>query len=164
MSIVVFDPDSTADVDFKDRMRHPAAADPAGGMWLSDTEPPFVDADALRKGRLGKLRAWMQGAGYGGVVLFDPYNPRSLAFQASKIGKHVPQLPGAESLDVLPELVRLERACRGVDSTQSDLFGGRPRIDSLLRDCERIATRLSDALTSRYFSHAYELPHVTRGR
>ena len=38
MSIVVFDPDSTEDVDFKDRMRHPVAADTAGGMWLSDTE------------------------------------------------------------------------------------------------------------------------------
>ena len=76
MSIVVFDPDSTEDVDFNDRMRHPAAADPAGGMWLSDTEPSFVDADALRKGRLAKLRAWMREAGYGAVVLFDPYNQR----------------------------------------------------------------------------------------
>ena len=76
MSIVVFDPDNTEDVDFRDRMRHPAAADPAGGMWLSDTEPSFIDADALRKGRLAKLRAWMREAGYGGVVLFDPYNQR----------------------------------------------------------------------------------------
>ena len=76
MSIVVFDPDSTEDVDFADRMRHPAAADPAGGMWLSDTEPSFVDADALRKGRLAKLRTWMRDAGYGAVVLFDPYNQR----------------------------------------------------------------------------------------
>jgi Xaa-Pro aminopeptidase len=57
-------------------MRHPAAADPAGGMWLSDTEPSYVDADALRKGRLAKLRAWMREAGYGAVVLFDPYNQR----------------------------------------------------------------------------------------
>ncbi|HEV7254660.1 MAG TPA: hypothetical protein VGN97_16380 [Mesorhizobium sp.] len=37
MSIVVFDPDGTEDVDFKDRMRHPAAAVPAGGMWMSGT-------------------------------------------------------------------------------------------------------------------------------
>ncbi len=76
MSIVVFDPDSVDDVDFKDRMRHPAAADPAGGMWLSDTEPSFIDADALRKRRLKKLRDWMRTAGYGAVVLFDPYNQR----------------------------------------------------------------------------------------
>ena len=76
MSIVVFDPDSVDDVDFKDRMRHPEAADPAGGMWLSDTEPSFIDADALRKGRLKKLRDWMRAAGYGAVVLFDPYNQR----------------------------------------------------------------------------------------
>ena len=76
MSIVVFDPDSVEDVDFADRMRHPAAADPAGGMWLSDTEPSFIDTDALRKGRLRKLRAWMAEAGYGAVVLLDPYNQR----------------------------------------------------------------------------------------
>lgn len=76
MSIVVFDPDSTEDVDFKDRMRHPAAADPAGGMWLSDTEPSFIDADALRRGRLAKLRDWMSASGYGAIVLFDPYNQR----------------------------------------------------------------------------------------
>ena len=76
MGIVVFDPDHVEDVDFKDRMRHPAAADPAGGMWLSDTEPSYVDANALRHGRLNKLRAWMAEAGYGALVLFDPYNQR----------------------------------------------------------------------------------------
>lgn len=74
MSIVVFDPDSTEDVDFAERMRHPA--DAGGGMWLSDTEPPHVDAVALRAGRLKKLRAWMAAADYGAVVLFDPYNQR----------------------------------------------------------------------------------------
>src|SRR5438034_4800871 len=76
MSIVVFNPDKVDDVDFADHMRHPLADDPAGGMWLSDTEPSFIDADALRTGRLAKLRAWMREAGYGAVVLFDPYNQR----------------------------------------------------------------------------------------
>src|SRR4051794_5337185 len=76
MSIVVFDPDRIDEVDFADRMRHPAAADPAGGMWLSDTEPSYIDANALRHGRLKKLRAGMAEAGYGAVVLFDPYNQR----------------------------------------------------------------------------------------
>ena len=49
MSIVVFDPHTVEDVDFADRMRHPSMQDPSGGMWLSDTEPSFINADALRK-------------------------------------------------------------------------------------------------------------------
>jgi Xaa-Pro aminopeptidase len=76
MSIVVFNPDSVEDVDFAERMRHPATADDSGGMWLSDTEPSFVDVHALRQGRLARLRRWMAEAGYGAVVLFDPYNQR----------------------------------------------------------------------------------------
>jgi Xaa-Pro aminopeptidase len=76
MAPIEFDPDRTDDVDFDDRMRHPLVADGAGGMWLSDTEPPFIDTRLLRKERLERLRAWMSEAGYGGVVLFDPYNQR----------------------------------------------------------------------------------------
>ncbi|GBQ26205.1 aminopeptidase P family protein [Gluconacetobacter azotocaptans] len=76
MKTVVFNPDDCADVDFSERMRHPAGGDSGGGMWLSDTEPAFIDVDALRKGRLARLRAWMVKAGYGAVVLFDPYNQR----------------------------------------------------------------------------------------
>ena len=76
MSIVTFDPDKVEEVDFAHRMRHPTAADHAGGMWLSDTEPSFVNPDALRQGRLRKLRNWMAEVGYGAVVLFDPYNQR----------------------------------------------------------------------------------------
>lgn len=76
MSIVVFDPDNTDDVDWRDRMRHPMAEDPAAGMWLSDTEPSFINTVKLRAERLARLRAWMARAGYGAVVLFDPYNQR----------------------------------------------------------------------------------------
>ena len=76
MSIVVFDPHTVEDVDFADRMRHPSMQDPSGGMWLSDTEPSFIDTNALRKGRLAKLRAWMAKANYGAIILFDPYNQR----------------------------------------------------------------------------------------
>jgi len=76
MGKVILDSAGVEAIDVAARMRHPAAADPAGGMWLSDTEPSFVDADALRKGRLRKLRDWMAGAGYGAVVLFDPFNQR----------------------------------------------------------------------------------------
>ncbi|MGE0213193.1 MAG: M24 family metallopeptidase [Parvibaculaceae bacterium] len=75
MSIVVFDPDDVRDVDFADRMRHPTTSD-ANAMWLSDTEPSAVDAPKLRRERLARLRAWMAEAGYGAVLLFDPYNQR----------------------------------------------------------------------------------------
>lgn len=76
MSIVVFNPDKVDDVDFADHMRHPAADEPANNMWLSDTEPAAVDALALRRERLTKLRQWMKTADYGAVLLFDPYNQR----------------------------------------------------------------------------------------
>lgn len=76
MAPIVFDPDQTGDVDFDDRMRHPLVADGAGGMWLSDTEPAFIDTRLLRHERLERLRAWMSAAGYGAVVLFDPFNQR----------------------------------------------------------------------------------------
>ncbi|MFZ5677940.1 MAG: M24 family metallopeptidase [Pseudomonadota bacterium] len=76
MSIVVFNPDNVDDVDFSTGMRHPPLDGPANNMWLSDTEPSAVDAVALRRERLAKLRQWMAKAGYGGILLFDPYNQR----------------------------------------------------------------------------------------
>jgi len=76
MSIVAFDPDRLDDLDLSQRMRHPASADPSNGMWLSDTEPSYIDAKALRRERLERLRAWMRRENYGAVVLFDPYNQR----------------------------------------------------------------------------------------
>ena len=76
MGAVAFDSDDPEGASVAGRMRHPSAADAAGGMWLSDTEPSFIDTDALRKGRLRKMRDWMASAGYGAVVLFDPYNQR----------------------------------------------------------------------------------------
>jgi Xaa-Pro aminopeptidase len=64
------------DIDVAGKMRHPLGGDPSNGMWLSDTEPPAVDAIKLRRERLARLRAWMSKAGYGAVLLFDPYNQR----------------------------------------------------------------------------------------
>jgi len=76
MSIVAFDPDNIDDVDFSDRMRHPAADAASNGMWLSDTEPPSIDTVKLRRERLVRLRDWMKRTEYGAVLLFDPYNQR----------------------------------------------------------------------------------------
>lgn len=74
MKIIASDPANES--DFSGPMRHPQIVDTSNGMWLSDTEPPAVDTRKLREGRLAKLRAWMAQAGYGGVVLLDPYNQR----------------------------------------------------------------------------------------
>ena len=88
------------------------------------------------------------------LLLFDARNPRSILFQLAKIVKHVPALPGALSLDVVPEIRALEDACR---SRQWP-------VEMLLAACRPAAFRLSDALTLRYFSHAYELQFATSGR
>ena len=76
MSIVVFNPDNIDDVNFAQKTRHPVADSASNGMWLSDTEPPSVDAARLRRERLVRLRDWMKSAEYGAVLLFDPYNQR----------------------------------------------------------------------------------------
>lgn len=76
MSIVVFDPDDTGDLDLTGGMRHPMVQDTSNAMWLSDAEPPSVDATKLRSARLDRLRSWMAQAGYGAVLLFDPFNQR----------------------------------------------------------------------------------------
>ena len=62
--------------DLAGPMRHPVVRDASNGMWLSDTEPSAVDTKKLRDDRLARLRAWMVEAGYGAVLLFDPYNQR----------------------------------------------------------------------------------------
>lgn len=73
---IIADPTRTKDIDFTDTMRHPMAGDASNAMWLSDTEPPAVDTKKLRDGRLARVRAWMEKAGYGGIILLDPYNQR----------------------------------------------------------------------------------------
>ena len=76
MSIVVFDPDSTEDVDFKDRMRHPRQPIRRAACGFPIPSRPSSTPTRCGKGRLKKLRDWMKEAGYGAVVLFDPYNQR----------------------------------------------------------------------------------------
>jgi Xaa-Pro aminopeptidase len=76
MRIIASETAQLEQTDVAAPMRHPALRDASNGMWFSDTEPAAVDAKRLRDGRLAKLRAWMADAGYGAVLLFDPYNQR----------------------------------------------------------------------------------------
>jgi uncharacterized circularly permuted ATP-grasp superfamily protein/uncharacterized alpha-E superfamily protein len=131
------------------------AADPALLEWLLDVSDSLVTFRA----RYVTTPEWPAVVE---LLLFDAYNPRSLAFQVGKIAKHVPLLPGSQALPIVAELSRLEHACRTTDPTQRDLFTGPTSMERLLIECRAVALHVSDALTSRYFSHAYELPHATR--
>jgi uncharacterized circularly permuted ATP-grasp superfamily protein/uncharacterized alpha-E superfamily protein len=130
-------------------------ADPAMLDWLLDVSDSLVTFRA-RYVRAPEWPAVVE------LLLFDPYNPRSLAFQVSKIAGHVPRLPGSSTLSAGSELLRLEHACRTLDPKQAELFDRPAWIEDLLNDCQRVALHVSDALTARYFSHTYELPHATR--
>lgn len=46
------------------------------GLWVTDTEPPSVNAVQLRAERLAKLRAMMCENDYDALILLDPYNQR----------------------------------------------------------------------------------------
>ena len=131
------------------------AADPELLEWLLDVSDSLVTFRA-RYVRTPEWPAVVE------LLLFDAYNPRSLAFQASKIAKHVPQLPGSSALPILADLARLEQRCQTVDPRQPGLFAGQTWLEELLSDSQIVALHVSDALTSRYFSHAYALPHATR--
>ena len=63
----------------------------------------------------------------------------------------------------MADIETLERMCRADNRRQGDLFG-HISVDELLGNCLRAGHALSDGLTLRYFSHAYELPHATAGR
>ena len=97
------------------------------------------------------------------LLVFDARNPRSVLFQLAKVAKHVPALPGATALDAMADFDALERMCRSDDRRQGELFG-HVSVDEVLARSRRASLRLSDALTLRYFSHAYELSHATAGR
>jgi len=76
MKIIASETAKLEQTDVAGTMRHPLVRDAANAMWLSDTEPSAVDTKKLRDGRLARLRAWLTQAGYGAVLLFDPYNQR----------------------------------------------------------------------------------------
>jgi uncharacterized circularly permuted ATP-grasp superfamily protein/uncharacterized alpha-E superfamily protein len=95
------------------------------------------------------------------LLLFDERNPRAGMFQVARIEKLVPQLPGPEPLDVLSEVEELHGAARVTADSQLSLFGSVSALDYLPRACARLAARVSDAVTLRYFSHAFDQPHAT---
>ena len=131
-------------------LRGADAIDPAVLEWLLDV------SDSLVTFRARYVRAPEWGAVVE-LLILDAQNPRSIAFQTHRIARGVPQLPGSDALEIVSELTRLERLALALGQPQGDLFGSEISLESFLDDCQRVALQLSDALTSRYFSHAYDL-------
>jgi uncharacterized circularly permuted ATP-grasp superfamily protein/uncharacterized alpha-E superfamily protein len=128
---------STTDV-----AQSPMVEDPALLDWLLDLSDSIITYRARYMGHA----EWLAVAD---LVLFDRRNPRSAAFQLSKLAKHVPQLPGG---DLEPVSVRLAQAAAVRES---------PAILEHLASVEQVAVQISDQLTLRYFSHVYEPAHAT---
>ncbi|MCX4198427.1 alpha-E domain-containing protein, partial [Methylobacterium organophilum] len=95
-------------------------------------------------------RRYLQGAALDPVrdmVLLDPYNPRSIAFQAEAITRHLADLP-ALAADGIPE-----PQCRLATRILAELRSGEAadfdavRLTALATDLERLA----DGIAARYF-------------
>ena len=92
----------------------------------------------------------MQGAALDPVrdmVLLDPYNPRSIAFQAEAIARHLADLP-ALSADGLPEPhCRLAARILAESAQRRGRRFRRRAPHALATDLERLA----DGIAARYF-------------
>jgi uncharacterized circularly permuted ATP-grasp superfamily protein/uncharacterized alpha-E superfamily protein len=131
----------------------PAVDEPALLEWLLD----LSDSIITYRARYMRPPEWLAVAE---LLLFDDRNPRSAAFQLGKLGKHVRQLPDADLVDLLDGLERMTASHVG-DPSQGELFVPSDALAGFLQSSERLALRVSDALTLRYFSHVYESPHAT---
>ncbi len=86
------------------------------------------------------------------LVLLDPYNPRSIAFQVEAVARHLAELP-ALSADGLPEpqcrlAARIVAEFRSSEAADLDAVG-MTRIESELE-------RLADSIAGRYFPRGPE--------
>ena len=125
---------------------HRAMHEPMALEWLLDL------SDSLMTYRSRHLRQ-PEWTAVLDLLLFDERNPRAGMFQLAKIETMVENLPGAEPLDVLREIEDLHGAGRVSADRGHELFGGTTTLGYLPRACRRLAERVSDAITLRYFSH-----------
>jgi len=95
------------------------------------------------------------------LLVFDRHNPRSVAFQLAKLAKHVRLLPESSFDDLLASLDRATIATSATTGLQQELFERDATVEGYLAHCESLATKLSDALSLRYFSHVYEAARAT---
>jgi uncharacterized circularly permuted ATP-grasp superfamily protein/uncharacterized alpha-E superfamily protein len=126
-----------------------AAEQPALLEWLLD----LSDSIITYRTRYVRMPEWLPVTD---LLLFDPRNPRSAAFQLGQLSKQVRRLPESELADLDADIDALWQACMAAKAPA----GGRPpttaSLSAFLEPCAALAPRLSDALALRYFSHVYE--------
>ena len=95
------------------------------------------------------------------LLVADPTNARSLAFQVVQLADHVNQLPRDQAAPSPAQeqriVTRLSEAIAGADLDamgQPEADGSLPSIDALLDAIADDLRRLSDTVTFYYFSHA----------
>jgi len=130
------------------------AEQPALLEWLLD----LADSIITYRARYMRQPEWLPVAD---LLVFDQRNPRSAAFQLAKLAKHVRLLPEADLADILTEIAHTSAACSAPDATARHLSADPRAVEGFLHSCERLALRLSEALTLRYFSHVYEPTRAT---
>ena len=83
------------------------------------------------------------------MVILDPFNTRSLAFQIAAVKEHLASLPSLQADGILEEpsriLLPMAAQVETLNATQLD-------ADTVLT-FERLLSRLSDAVADRYFLH-----------
>ena len=100
------------------------------------------------------------------VLLVDDANPRSIAFQLTRLKEHVAALPSSHSFSRRsPELRLVTDALFAVELAELDDLvavedGAREKLSALLTRIEDDLSGLSDTLTTDYLTHAKPFRHL----
>jgi uncharacterized alpha-E superfamily protein len=128
--------------------------DAAPLQWLLE----LSDSAMTYRARYVRPPEWLAAAD---LLLCDRRNPRSAAFQLAKLAKQVRLLPTAGLEELIAEIGEAQAMCHIAEPATGGLLLRPGALEDFLRRCERLALRLSDALTLRYFSHIYETAQAT---
>lgn len=129
-----------------------APDDPALLEWLLELSDSIITYRARYMGRA----EWLAVAD---LLLFDPTNPRSAVFQLAKLSKQIAGLPEGDLGGLVWTLDRLSLRRTGTSMT-AELFPENDSLMTFIEASEEIARQVSDTLTLRYFSHAYEASYT----
>ena len=128
--------------------------DAAELQWLLE----LSDSAMTYRARYVRPPEWLAAAD---LLLCDRRHPRSAAFQLAKLAKQVRLLPSADLEELIAEIGEAQAMCHIAEPATGGLLLRPGALEDFLRRCERLALRLSDALTLRYFSHIYETAQAT---